>query len=388
MVGSLLSLAWEIAPRVLDETERRTNTRERSRSMMLTPTEIILEYACPLIGTFIALFMFMAPVSDVRTAVANGTLGALNPTPWAVMTGNCIGWVAYSYLINSLWVFVPNAVGFMISIWLNMAAVKLQYSDRIAKELRSSFVRLLDDNRKSFRGLDRREDIIINDRIIGGDGKEVHTNTSPSSPPPPPLIPTPVHTFVNLRNMALEVTTQKMEAPAPHEKVVIGFIFIWLAVISLLFFIPKVDQERYTLIIGIVANVNTFFFYGAPLSTIVTVLRTSDSCSIHRRTMITNTANAVFWSAFGIGIMDWIIVIPNGLGSVLGFIQVFLCLVIPNRGGKDATAAADGVPTNSLEGLAVQQRAAQKEEETDSDIEATASSDCLDECISSSTKKR
>ena len=338
---------------------------------MLSPTEIILEYVCPLIGTFIALFMFMAPVSDVRTAVANGTLGTLNPTPWAVMTGNCIGWVTYSYLINSLWVFVPNAAGFMISIWLNMAAVKLQYSDRIAKELRSSFVRLLDDNRKSFRGLDRREDI-INARNIG-DSKEVHTNSSPSSPPPP-LLPTPVHTFVNLRNMALEVTTQKMEAPAPHEKVVIGFIFIWLAVISLLFFIPKVNQEQYTVIIGIVANVNTFFFYGAPLSTIVTVLKTRDSCSIHRRTKITNTANAVFWSAFGIGIMDWIIVIPNGLGSVLGFIQVFLCLVIPNRSGKDTTTTTDGVPMNSLEELVVQQQAAQKEEETDSDIEATASS--------------
>jgi len=33
-----------------------------------------------------------APVKDVRAAVGNGTLGVLNPTPWAVMTGNCIGW--------------------------------------------------------------------------------------------------------------------------------------------------------------------------------------------------------------------------------------------------------------------------------------------------------
>ena len=348
---------------------------------MLTPTEIILEYVCPLIGTFIALFMFMAPVSDVRTAVTNGTLNTLNPTPWAVMTGNCIGWVTYSYLINSLWVFVPNAAGFMISIWLNMAAVKLQYSDRMAKELRSSFVRLLDDNRKSFRGLDRREDIIAA-RNISSDSKE--GNITPSSSPPPPLLSTPVQTFANLRNMALEVTTQKMEAPAPHEKVVIGFIFIWLTVISLLFFIPQVNQAQYTLIIGIVANVNTFFFYGAPLSTIVTVLKSRDSCSIHRRTMITNTANAVFWTAFGIGIMDWIIVIPNGLGSVLGFIQVFLCLVIPNRSGKaTTTTTADGIPMDSLEGLVLHHHATKEEEEIDSDIEATAASSTVSKCASS-----
>lgn len=337
---------------------------------MLTPTEIILEYVCPLIGTFIALFMFMAPVSDVRTAVTNGTLGSLNPTPWAVMTGNCIGWVTYSYLINSLWVFVSNAAGFMISIWLNMAAVKLQYSDRMAKELRSSFVRLLDDNRKSFRGLDRREDIIIV-RNLSDNSKEVVTT---SSTPPPPLLPTPSHTFANLRNIALEVTTQKIEAPAPHEKVVIGFIFTWLLVISLLFFIPKVNQAQYTLVIGIVANINTCFFYGAPLSTIVTVLKTHDSCSIHRRTMITNTANAVFWTAFGIGIMDWIIVIPNGLGSVLGFIQVFLCLIIPNRSGKatNTTTTTDGIPMDHLEELVPHH--AGKDKETDSDIEVTASS--------------
>jgi solute carrier family 50 protein (sugar transporter) len=265
-----------------------------------------------------------------------------------------------------------------------MAAVKLQYSDRMAKELRSSFVRLLDDNRKSFRGLDRREDIIAA-RNISSDSKEGNTTTSSSFSPPPPLLSTPVQTFANLRNMALEVTTQKMEAPAPHEKVVIGFIFIWLTVISLLFFIPQVNQAQYTLIIGIVANVNTFFFYGAPLSTIVTVLRIRDSCSIHRRTMITNTANAVFWTAFGIGIMDWIIVIPNGLGSVLGFIQIFLCLVIPNRSGKATTT--DGIPMDPLEGLVLHHHATkeeeEEEEETDSDIEATAASSTVSKRTSS-----
>jgi solute carrier family 50 protein (sugar transporter) len=183
--------------------------------------------------------------------------------------------------------------------------------------------------------------------------------------------------------MALEVTTQKMEAPAPHEKVVIGFIFIWLTVISLLFFIPQVNQAQYTLIIGIVANVNTFFFYGAPLSTIVSVLKSRDSCSIHRRTMITNTANAVFWTAFGIGIMDWIIVIPNGLGSILGFIQIFLCLVIPNRSGKATTTTTDGILMDSLEELVLHHHATNEEEEIDSDIEATAASSTVSKRTSS-----
>ena len=46
------------------------------------------------------LILLTAPIKDVQSAVKEGTLGPLNPTPWAVMTGNCIGWIVYSYLIQ------------------------------------------------------------------------------------------------------------------------------------------------------------------------------------------------------------------------------------------------------------------------------------------------
>ena len=51
-----------------------------------------------------------------------------------------------------------------------------------------------------------------------------------------------------------------------------------------------------------------------------------------------NTANACFWTAFGFGILDWFIIVPNGLGAILGFIQMFLRLVVPS---KDIFAEAD-----------------------------------------------
>ncbi len=44
-----------------------------------------------------------------------------------------------------------------------------------------------------------------------------------------------------------------------------------------------------------------------------------------------STVNACFWTAFGIGVMDKVIIIPNGLGAALGAIQMFLCLVAPRR---------------------------------------------------------
>lgn len=42
----------------------------------------------------------IAPVRDVNRALDRGTLGSLNPTPWAVMTANTTAWVIYSYLIE------------------------------------------------------------------------------------------------------------------------------------------------------------------------------------------------------------------------------------------------------------------------------------------------
>ena len=108
------------------------------------------------------------------------------------------------FFLQNVFMFVANAWGFMVSIWLNMAAVKLQYSDRMSTSLRLSFVQLLDDNRKSFRGLER---------TMEGANELSIDNESDNAP---------IQTFANLRRMALEIATQKTEAPAPHEKVVIG----------------------------------------------------------------------------------------------------------------------------------------------------------------------
>ena len=56
--------------------------------------------------------------------------------------------------------------------------------------------------------------------------------------------------------------------------------------------------------------------------------------------------------------MDWIIMIPQGLGAIIGFVQMFICLVVPS-----------GEKVSSVEIQAVQP----VEEVTDVDVEATAS---------------
>ena len=258
----------------------------------------------------------------MREAVRKGTLGHLNPTPWAVMTGCTIGWVTYSYLINNLFLFFTNAPGLILSVWLNMAAAKLQYSDRISKRMRASFVELLDRNRQSFKMPQggRRLDASGEDEELDkvADANDTTNNDA--------------HSLANMKQMALDITIQKAEAPAPHEKIVVGVVTFWVSVISLLYFL-QLDISQWKYVIGIITNINTCMFYGAPLSTIYTVIKQRDSSSIHRPTMIMNTCTAAFLTAFGFGVKDLIIIIPNGIGAILGFIQIFLHLVVPARSG-------------------------------------------------------
>jgi len=59
--------------------------------------------------------------------------------------------------------------------------------------------------------------------------------------------------------------------------------------------------------------------------------------------MVLNTANAVFWTAFGFGVLDWFIIVPNGLGAVLGFVQMVLRMVVPCReDGFGSSSSTDG----------------------------------------------
>jgi hypothetical protein len=55
---------------------------------------------CLTLNLIIFILHYAAPLQDVRQAVRRGTLGSLNPTPWAVMTGNCTGWYVVGHVIR------------------------------------------------------------------------------------------------------------------------------------------------------------------------------------------------------------------------------------------------------------------------------------------------
>lgn len=330
-----------------------------------------------------------APYKAVREALAKGTLGSLNPTPWAAMTGNCSGWIAYSYLIKvrvyflgfrlekilmnlindflryyyndnmkikqsmndrchftlqNQFLFWANAPGLLLSVWLNMSAVKLQYCDNLHHSAKTNLLLALERKelylRQSMNGIktasSSRGDSGSNESFDENkDAVKTQQQNEVIEALKKMLSELSVNDSINNNNCNVQTS--------PHEKKVVAIVFIWLAIVSLVSFI-KMTQSQREFIVGLAVNLNLLFFYGAPLTTIFMVLKRRDSSSIHWWTMFLNTACAFFFTGFGIGTNDYFIIVINGLGVLLGVIQSILRIVVPCK------VIVESLPVSSDEG--------------------------------------
>ena len=259
---------------------------------MASAAFIVERYVCPTIGCIMSTLTFCAPIKSLKAAIERGSLNELNPTPWAFMTGNIIGWLAYSYITLDLFVFFANAPGLLISIWLNVGAMKLQYYEEIVK---SPSIQLI-----SGKPEDGTDEDLHNEEDVAQD----------LSQPDP-------------KSDAMEVRCEPPSSLTSHELKLLQVIVIWVVILSVTSLIP-VTKDDMKFVVGVAVNLNLIFFYAAPLSTIMTVVRTKNSASIHFWTMIMNTSNAFFWSVYSLAIQDYYILIPNGLGFIFGVTQMIL----------------------------------------------------------------
>lgn len=120
-----------------------------------------------------------------------------------------------------------------------------------------------------------------------------------------------------------------------HEFKVLQVVIAWMVILSVTSFMPISNGDR-KFVIGVAVNLNLIFFYAAPLSTILTVIRTKSSSSIHILTMIMNTVNSLFWCIYSFAIQDYYILIPNGLGFLFGLVQIVLYLCYQQSDSVDA----------------------------------------------------
>ena len=164
-----------------------------------------------------------------------------------------LGWVAYAVITQDLFVLFANAPGLVLSIWLNMGAAKLQY-----QEMHRNYIYGCGASHSlelQLQHEDEGEHDEENTEINSGSNSEDGGNRIRSLP-----------------------------SFTPHEKWVIRVVTIWVLTLSVVCFVPM-SRAKQSDIIGLIVNINLVIFYGAPLSTILDVLKTRNSSSIHRRTM-------------------------------------------------------------------------------------------------------
>ena len=234
---------------------------------MIVWKDIVFSYICPSLGCIVSAAMYAAPVQDLKLALASKEQGTLNPVPWAVMTGNCLGWCVYGYYTHDPFMLASNFPGLIVSIWLNIGAAKLQYHQNAILLHRNEQE---NENEEEYR-----------------------------------------HSLMFV----------------PQEILLLRILMVWLIILITVGWLGLVQNQAR--VIGILVNINLLFFYGAPLQTLRTVIREKSSDSIHRPTMIMNIFNTSFWSFYGLARNDPVIYIPNLFGSGLIFLQVMLSCWYP-----------------------------------------------------------
>lgn len=197
--------------------------------------------------------------------------------------------MAYSYIVLDLFVFWANAPGLLISIWLNIGAMKLQYYEEIIKYSSIETTNLE-------RGTNESDSISDNENE-----DDDNVNICHRSP----------HSF------------------SLHERKLLSIVIIWITILSTISLMSTISKEESKFIVGVAVNINLIFFYAAPLSTIMSVFKTKSSDSIHFWTMIMNTMNAFFWCVYSLAIQDYYILLPNSLGFMFGLLQMGLYRCYP-----------------------------------------------------------
>lgn len=274
---------------------------------------IVFEYVCPIGGCFLASSVFAAPINDLNAALSRGSLGSLNTTPWAVMTGNCLGWCAYSYYTADPFVLASNLPGLILSLWLNIGAAKLQYLGQFNQAMK----------------IQNQEDDVD---VCSAQG-EGHNNEHDDEPELDHRKPT----ITKQRRNSKTQTTTLILTSSPQDAVLFSIVSIWAILLVCVRWLGGLLQQQGVYVpqpqtvVGILVNINLVFFYGAPLQTMKRVLETKSSDSIHTPTVTMNVINAVFWMSYGLARDDVIIYGPNGVGLVLGIGQVALCCIYPKR---------------------------------------------------------
>lgn len=288
----------------------------------------------PSFGCFLSFILYAALFDAARERMIKGSLRSLNPTPWAFLLGNCIGWVVYGTLTSDLYCYASSGPGIVLSCWLNLVASKLIYQEHVTSKLRAAMCTKIDAASQGKR----------TDKIAIISIKNNHGSLSSG-------ISSDVNDSAILDQLYWDQMIDKVtfeKPPMAHDTLVICTVTFWVVLVAIITFIPMTREDR-IFFVGLVVNINLVLFYVGPLSKAYVVVATSDSSSINRPTMIVNIVSSIIWTAYGVGRNDLFMSVPNGIGALLGFFQLTLCAFFPRldaKKGNSCWVCRRNAPTN------------------------------------------
>lgn len=214
---------------------------------MIDPV-VLLTTVAPAAGVVTAVLLFFSPLGAAQKALEDGTLGDLNAIPFPLVAANCGGWVSYAIVVKDPYVFLANAPGVIVGLYMMMVALRLadaQTANRITMLVLASALLL---------------EVV---GFLGAEGLLLHHNLK----------------------------------------------LLW----------------------GFAANGILLVFYASPLSSLLEVFQTRSNATIHLNMAIMTILNGALWVAYGLAIHNPFIWVPNGVGAILGVVQVILWLVFPGK---------------------------------------------------------
>ena len=83
-------------------------------------------------------------------------------------------------------------------------------------------------------------------------------------------------------------------------------------------------------VLGLFASTFTVMLFGSPLSTVRTVVKQRNSASILGSLTVAQIINSSLWTAYGVTLRQIFVWAPNGIGLVLGLMQLALKFLYPS----------------------------------------------------------
>ncbi|POM68513.1 MtN3-like protein [Phytophthora palmivora] len=118
------------------------------------------------------------------------------------------------------------------------------------------------------------------------------------------------------------------------------FLFVFVVTIGLILyrFLSTQDDGDIAKVLGYCADVMSVAMFGAPLMLLGDVVKTRNSEVIAAPLAVSGAINGVLWSIYGIMQTNYYVLVPNAIGGILCFVQVFLIVIFPRKNADDRTS--------------------------------------------------